>query len=212
MSELREYSWWQIPNFFTKEQCEKVIELGTKQKTRKAKVGNIEQVSKKIRDAKVAWLEDKWLYDAIAPAIQEACISTNWHIQWDWMESIQFGTYTKGNFYNWHQDNKSIYTKENLPPATGTFWAHENFVGKVRKVSATLVLNSDYEGGEFQLWETLWFDKDELPSGVVHVPGKQRGVVSAGTLIIFPSHLYHRVTPVITGTRHSLVIWCLGKP
>ena len=204
MSELKEYCWWQIPDFFTKEQCEKVIELGTKQKTKRAKVGNTEQVVKKIRDAKTAWLEDKWLYDAIAPAIHDACIRTNWYTEWDWMESIQFGTYTKGNFYNWHQDNKPIYTEETCD--------HENWIGKVRKVSATIFLNSDYEGGEFQLWETLWFDKDELPTGAVHLPGKSRGIVTPGTLIIFPSQLHHRVTPVITGTRHSLVIWCLGKP
>ena len=33
-----------------------------------------------------------------------------------------------------------------------------------------------------------------------------------GSIIIFPSHLWHRVKPVTKGTRYSLVIWALGKP
>ena len=33
-----------------------------------------------------------------------------------------------------------------------------------------------------------------------------------GTLIIFPSFLWHQVTPVTEGTRQSLVNWSIGKP
>jgi len=33
-----------------------------------------------------------------------------------------------------------------------------------------------------------------------------------GSIIVFPSHIYHQVKPVTEGTRYSLVIWCLGKP
>lgn len=33
-----------------------------------------------------------------------------------------------------------------------------------------------------------------------------------GTLIVFPSFLQHRVTPVIKGTRHSMVAWVHGNP
>ena len=64
----------------------------------------------------------------------------------------------------------------------------------------------------FQIWQTAWFVGDELPKGLVHSPGKKRGVAPAGTLIVFPSYLHHRVTPVTKGTRYSLVIWCLGMP
>ena len=35
---------------------------------------------------------------------------------------------------------------------------------------------------------------------------------SAGTMIVFPSYLWHRVKPVIKGPRKSLVGWFLGKP
>jgi PKHD-type hydroxylase len=33
-----------------------------------------------------------------------------------------------------------------------------------------------------------------------------------GSIVIFPSFLYHAVEPVKQGTRYSLVIWFLGKP
>ena len=36
--------------------------------------------------------------------------------------------------------------------------------------------------------------------------------LSKGTLICFPSHLWHRVKPVTEGTRYSLTTWYLGQP
>ena len=33
-----------------------------------------------------------------------------------------------------------------------------------------------------------------------------------GSIIVFPSFVWHRVTPVTKGTRYSLVVWSLGYP
>ena len=33
-----------------------------------------------------------------------------------------------------------------------------------------------------------------------------------GSIIVFPSFLYHQVTPITKGTRYSLVMWVLGRP
>ena len=33
-----------------------------------------------------------------------------------------------------------------------------------------------------------------------------------GSIIVFPSYVYHQVTPVTSGTRYSLVLWSLGQP
>ncbi len=35
---------------------------------------------------------------------------------------------------------------------------------------------------------------------------------SKGSLVVFPSDVWHRVKPVTAGTRYSLVVWHLGKP
>jgi PKHD-type hydroxylase len=32
-----------------------------------------------------------------------------------------------------------------------------------------------------------------------------------GSITVFPSFVWHRVSPVTEGTRYSLVIWNLGK-
>ena len=196
--------YWQIPKFYSKPECKRIIDLGLSKETGEAKVGEFENVNNSVRDTEVSWLEEQWMYDRIAPAINDCCINAGWHTEWDWMEAIQFGIYGEGKFYNWHQDNRAVYTKDTAK--------NENWLGKTRKVSASIILNDDYEGGEFQLWQTAWFVGDELPKGLVHSPGKKRGVAPAGTLIVFPSHLHHRVTPVTKGIRYSLVIWCLGKP
>ena len=35
---------------------------------------------------------------------------------------------------------------------------------------------------------------------------------SKGTAIVFPSFIWHRVTPVTKGIRYSVVAWFLGPP
>ena len=46
--------------------------------------------------------------------------------------------------------------------------------------------------------------------GIVIVQAKD--ILPKGSIIVFPSHLWHRVRPVTSGTRYSLVTWNLGKP
>ncbi len=78
--------------------------------------------------------------------------------------------------------------------------------GKVRKISMTLNLTdpNSYEGGN------LKFDLGPHTTGErIKICDDSR---SQGSIIIFPSFMYHCVTPVTRGTRYSLVLWCLGKP
>jgi len=65
-----------------------------------------------------------------------------------------------------------------------------------RKLSLVCQLSdpSEYEGGELQ-----------INTGHVMIPEKDKG-----TVILFPSYLLHRVTPVTKGTRRSLVLWIEG--
>ena len=37
-------------------------------------------------------------------------------------------------------------------------------------------------------------------------------ILPKGSIVVFPSHLWHRVKPVTRGTRYSLVVWHLGYP
>ena len=41
---------------------------------------------------------------------------------------------------------------------------------------------------------------------------KCKEILPKGSLVVFPSFVYHRVCPVVKGTRYSLVVWNTGKP
>ena len=67
-----------------------------------------------------------------------------------------------------------------------------------RKLSISIQLSSseDYDGGDLEMMY------GDAPSKL----DRTRGVI-----IVFPSFILHRVTPVTRGTRWSLVAWIYGK-
>ena len=73
-------------------------------------------------------------------------------------------------------------------------------------VTVSLSDPKDYKGGEL---EFDFRNKD---------PKEKRNVVRCteilpkGSLVVFPSFVWHRVCPVKKGSRYSLVIWNLGLP
>jgi PKHD-type hydroxylase len=66
-----------------------------------------------------------------------------------------------------------------------------------RKLSMTVQLTdpSEYQGCDLQF----------CASGDIENAPRDRG-----TVVAFPSYVLHRVTPVISGTRRSLVVWTTG--
>lgn len=68
-----------------------------------------------------------------------------------------------------------------------------------RKVSITVQLSDpdEYEGGDFQIMRGPRIET--LPK-------------TKGTVLLFPSYLLHRVTPVTKGVRKTLVLWVGGHP
>jgi PKHD-type hydroxylase len=67
-----------------------------------------------------------------------------------------------------------------------------------RKVSLVVQLSdpSEYEGGEFEILRGM--NPEKLPN-------------NQGAVLLFPSYLLHRVTPVTKGVRRSLVLWVGGS-
>jgi len=152
---------------------------------------------KKVRDSNIAWLKEPWIYKEILPYVQMANINAEWNFQFDYAEAMQFTKYKINQFYNWHFDS-FISPYQNLKD--------ENYNGKIRKLSVTVSLSDqkDYEGG------SLEFDIQQKNGKKDIITCDQ--IVSKGSVIVFPSFIYHRVKPVTKGTRYSLVIWFLGKP
>ena len=156
----------------------------------------------KKRKSDICWMNDRWIYKEIHPYIHEANKLAGWNFEWDWSESCQFTKYQVGQFYDWHCDSwDKPYDKPDDP----------NTNGKIRKLSVTISLSdpSEYEGGNLE------FDFRNQVDWVNNKKSKIKECTEIrprGSIIVFPSFVWHRVNPVTTGTRYSLVIWNLGRP
>ena len=144
-------------------------------------------------------MNDRWIYKEIQPYIHTANQSAGWNFQWDHSESCQFTKYTKGQFYDWHCDGwDQPYQREQEDPSHG----------KIRKLSVTVTLTDPkkYKGGELE-FDFRNQDPDKKPN--IH---KCTEILPKGSLVVFPGFVWHRVCPVKSGERNSLVIWNLGQP
>ena len=64
---------------------------------------------------------------------------------------------------------------------------------------------NSYEGGDLE------FDMRNNGDSTSNIQ-RPEIVRNKGTIVVFPSFVWHRVTPVTKGTRYSLVVWNLGLP
>lgn len=186
------HPFWVFRNELDDKTCKKIINLG-KNKWSTASIGtdaNInykDRIDLKIRKTDIAWSDDEWLYKICWGYLHEANRNSNWNFEVSASEMMQITKYKKDGHYNFHYDSNG-FTKFERP--------NNKFInGKTRKLSMSIVLNDDYEGGEFE-----FFDNPNL------IKEKK------GTIIVFPSYLVHRVKPVTKGTRYSLVVWFCGEP
>ena len=165
------------------------------------KKGALKNLQKK-RKSEIVWVNDQWIYKEIHPFIHEANKTAGWNFDWDFSESCQFTKYGVGQHYGWHCDSwDKPYDKPN----------DLNSHGKIRKLSVTVSLSdpSEYEGGnlEFDFRNQVDWERDKKSKIKECTEIRPRG-----SIIVFPSFVWHRVNPVTKGTRYSLVIWNLGRP
>ena len=204
---LRYYYWYfkkEIPLEF----CNKIIKHGKSRKTIQARTGDFkknESLSeketsdlKKTRDSQVSFFSDQWIYDALLPLSGKANISAGWNFDIDWTEPMQFTEYGLNQHYDWHCDS---WDRPYDDPKNSS--RHN----KIRKISTILSLNdsSQYEGGELEF--SFHHQNPDLPQKRLIC----QEIKEPGSLVVFPSHLWHHVKPVIKGERYSLVMWSCGK-
>jgi len=192
--------YWYFKSALPKKTCDKIIKKGLAQKDELGTIFSFKEKNNKKelikkRNSNISWLNDSWIYDIFHPYINTANKNANWNFDWDWSENCQFTKYSKNQHYDWHCDTNSI--PYNLP-------MDPNFNNKVRKLSLTCNLSDpkDYKGGELQFQFRNSSDPTKIDTCVNLLP--------RGSIIVFPSHVWHRVTPVTKGTRYSLVMWSLG--
>lgn len=192
---LQTMYWW-FDKGLSETFCDKVIELGDSKNKQQGTLQG-DKLNLQTRKSEVVWLNEQWIYDEIYRFVNIANENAKWNFDIDWCESAQYTVYGQDQYYGWHMDQFSTpYEKED-----------QNHNGKIRKISMSLQLSdiNEYEGGELE------FCSD-------NTPGKDREFTTCkdaknkGTLIFFPSFLYHRVKPVTKGIRKSLVVWFIGRP
>ena len=195
-----EHPYCVVDRAFSPAFCERIVETGEAAETMDGEV--IRDPENMVRKSVVSWLgysdEIAWLYDALTQVVSDA---NKRH--WNWVlsgpESMQYTRYGPDQYYGWHADQrKKPY------PSDDRRWP-----GLTRKITAVVSLSSheDYEGGNFMI-ETLERPPQEQDKRLKSLPE----VRSLGSILIFPSFLYHQVTNVSSGRRRSLVAWFLGPP
>ncbi len=175
---------------FTPDEIGRMNYLFSKDELRPADLNQDRSVDQKFRIANIKFFypdeENFWIFEKLNDIIAMSNEHV-WNFELNGYESFQYTEYeaSEGGKYDFHADLDYSDRSEGSDPQT-------------RKLSLTLVLNqpgTDFEGGEFQ------FLLGEKP---ITCPQTK------GMVILFPSWVLHRITPVTKGVRKSVVVWVTG--
>ncbi len=201
--------YWAFESAIPSRLCDHIIQHGLSKSESMARTGayrenkklSNEEITdlKRKRNSNITWLDDPWVYKELHPFIEKANKNAGWNFDWDFSEQCQFTKYKLNQYYDWHCDSW------NRPYEKG------NTKGKIRKLSMTCQLTdgSEYDGGELE-FDFRQYDphmRDESK----HLQ-QAKEILPKGSIIVFPSFVWHRVKPVTKGVRYSLVMWNLGYP
>lgn len=101
--------------------------------------------------------------------------------------------------YNIEQDTLTVQLTKYTSEDKGWYDWHQDdslFLYKPRKLSISAVLRTAEKGGVFDLGDGGCSEFEQ----------------TIGSIIVFPSFMYHTVTPVEKGERYSIVAWVSGEP
>ena len=169
-----------FPSAFTDNQINKILDHVSNESLLNASTFSSKIPSEDIRKSKVCWLSEDWIKNLLWEYILKVN-NKSFKINVEKKSEVQFTEYCSED--NGHYD-----------------WHQDvNWNGQIdidRKISITVQLSNEneYDGGNFEF--------DELETNT--------NFKLKGTIIIFPSYLRHRVTPVTSGVRKSLVAWFSG--
>lgn len=176
---------------FGPRQCDRIIELGQSLPAEGGRV--LDGSPGELRDCTVRWLPSDESTEWIRERLSEVAHRANRRWGFDLGgggEDLQLTTYAgPGTHYTWHQDGLDRDVRR-------------------RKLSVVVQLSDpdDYTGGDLEFLEVVE-DYDARARAEY-----DRSVRRRGCAVVFPSFEYHRVTPLRSGIRHSLVWWLDGPP
>lgn len=172
-----------------KDECEQLIseykdsDFTTAQVSGNPKIEN-DKLQSNVRETDIIWIKPEKLINRSFYSFVSEANNKVFHFDLSGHQQIQFSKYTKDGYYEWHRDSLNANPKEGA---------------SIRKLSATIQLSdpSTYEGGEFQFYDGV--QSEIIPD-----------IKEQGSIIIFESADWHRITPITQGVRYSLVMWAIG--
>ena len=138
-----------------------------------------------LQDARctsIHWIDPRNLLNRAIQSFMQEANTEFFNYAMETSEALQFGKYGVGGKYDWHQDISNMNEE------------------KSRKLSTTVQLSDpdDYVGGDFQ-----FFNGAQEPEDLK--------IRKQGSVVVFDSRDWHRLTPVTKGVRYSLVLWSSGR-
>ncbi len=200
-------NFWVFKNQLSPHICDEIVKYAEQKNLEKGIVGgSVDDVKKiqdtadyqnrlkQIRSSNIVWLPEQWIHNEIIPFVNMANKNAGWDFDLVSFETLQFSRYDVGQFYDWHPDQSAkLYQDE----------AKKNMT---RKLSVSVILNEEFSGGDLQYRQQVdTIDNSDKDTKITTC--EERG---KGTVIVFPSFVWHRVTPVTKGVRKSLVMWNIG--
>lgn len=188
-------SWESIPpsisidNFLSDEEIDKLVyycqENGKFDQGGVGSDGGKSVVNTDIRDSEIKFFrfnsDTSWIFKKLKSII-EKINDESYNFDLVGFDKFQYAEYNHdGSKYNAHMD----------------CFLGKKDVNLIRKLSLSLLLSDpekDFDGGKLEISTSQFRDT------------KQK----KGTIVLFPSFILHRVTPVTRGNRKSIVVWVLG--
>lgn len=183
-NDVNHFNYYYFTNVFTDQEIEQIIEIGESQNKIKATtVGEeMNQEVSEYRVSDIAWLSNNPKTTWLFDRIADLAIKANSE-----MWNFDIWDYQDDLQYTSYYGNGGHYDwHADLGPGISN-----------RKLSIVLQLSNpdEYEGGELQM---------NTGGTIINVP-KEKGLIC-----FFPSFVLHRVTPLSSGLRRSLVTWLCG--
>ena len=180
----RYYSWDKI---IPKAECERIIDDCKKGVE---EIGMVEggkdvepTISKDYRKTNLRWVDNSKLITKLIYGFVHEANDAFFNYDITNHLQMQFSEYVVGGHYKYHKDTVYVSGKE---------------VSPCRKLSVSVLLSDpkDFKGGEF-----LMYDGEMKPL---------KPLKGQGSVVVFDSRDFHKVEPVTSGVRYSLVMWATG--
>jgi len=170
---------------FTEEELNKIIAIGDTLEKEHSKLDKGDLSPKDIRISDIAWMypndDTRWIFGKLSWILRQLNAQFYRFNITGFDEPFQYTTYRGSDEEGGH------YT-----------WHRDTGGDAPRKLSIVMQLSdpSEYEGGDLEILNA---------NGNILRVDKKKGFIS-----MFPSYHSHRVTPVTSGIRKSLVVWASG--